>query len=218
LRVSPWSVSVRTVYQRKDAFYARAKAAGYRSRAAFKLQQLVQRGRLLRSGDCVVELGAWPGGWLQVVAAHVGPKGRIVGIDLRPIERLPETNVITLVGDVSDLNTRERVRAVCDCKADVLLSDLAPKLTGVRARDDVQMQALASCVLQWVEWILKPGGVLVIKLFMSNDLSQYVVRLRTLFRHVHLTRPEATRRGSAELYAVASGYSGRSAAPDPVLR
>jgi len=204
------------VYQRKDVFYARAKAAGYRSRAAFKLQQLAQRGRLLRRGDCVVELGAWPGGWLQVVAAHVGPKGRIVGIDLQAIEPLPETNVITLVGDISDLRTRERVREVCGGKADVLLSDLAPKLTGVRARDEAQTQALANCVLQWVECVLKPQGVLVIKLFMGNDLPQYVARLRALFRTVHLMRPAATRKASAELYAVASGYTGGNATSPPV--
>jgi len=206
------------VYQRKDAFYARAKAAGYRSRAAFKLQQLVQRGRLLRRGDCVVELGAWPGGWLQVVAAQVGPKGRIVGVDLQPIEPLLGPNIVTLVGDVGDLRTRERVRAACNGKADVLLSDLAPKLTGVRARDEAQTQALANCVLQWVEYILKPQGALVIKLFMDNDLPQYVARLRTLFRKVHLVRPEATRKASAELYLVATGYAGNAAASSPVSR
>ena len=206
------------MYQRKDTFYARAKAAGYRSRAAFKLQQLVQRGRLLRRGDCVVELGAWPGGWLQVVAAHVGPKGRIVGVDLQAIETLSETNVITLVGDVSDRRTQERVREVCDGRADVLLSDLAPKLTGVRARDEAQTLALADSVIQWVECILKPQGTLVIKLFMGHGLQEYVARLRTLFREVRLTRPEATRKGSAELYAVASGYRGPAAASPPVPR
>ena len=199
------------VYQRKDTFYTRAKAAGYRSRAAFKLQQLAQRGRLLRRGDCVVELGAWPGGWLQVVAADVGPKGRVVGVDLQPIDALPEGNVITVVGDIRDSHTQERVVRVCGGKADVLLSDLAPKLSGVRARDAAQAQALADCVLQWVERSLKPGGKLVVKLFMGNDLPQYLARLRTLFRDVHLTRPEATRRGSTEVYAVASDFRGSPA-------
>lgn len=196
------------MYQRKDTFYTRAKAAGYRSRAAFKLQQLAQRGRLLRRGDCVVELGAWPGGWLQVAAADVGPKGRVVGVDLRAIQPLPETNVVTLVGDISVARTQERILEACDGKADVLLSDLAPKLTGVRARDEAQTQALADGVLQCVERILKPGGKLVVKLFMGRDLPQYVARLRAMFREVHLTRPEATRKGSAEVYAMASGFRG----------
>jgi 23S rRNA (uridine2552-2'-O)-methyltransferase len=210
------------VYQRKDSFYTRAKAAGYRSRAAFKLQQLAQRGHLLRRGDCVVELGAWPGGWLQVVAADVGPQGRVVGVDLQPIDALPESNVITVVGDISNSHTQERVMRACGAKADVLLSDLAPKLTGVRARDQVQTQALADCVLQWVERVLKPGGKLVVKLFMGNDLPQYLARLRTMFREVHLTRPEATRRGSTEVYAVASDFRGspasaRGASHGPLL-
>ena len=204
------------VYQRKDTFYARAKAAGYRSRAAFKLQQLVQRGRLLRRGDCVVELGAWPGGWLQVVAAHVGPQGRVVGVDLQAIETLPETNVTTLVGDINDRRVQERASEVCEGKADVLLSDLAPKLTGVRARDEAQTQVLADSVIQWVDRILKPQGTLVIKLFMGHDLPQYVARLRALFRDVQLTRPEATRKGSAELYAIAIGYTGPAPTSRPV--
>jgi 23S rRNA (uridine2552-2'-O)-methyltransferase len=199
------------VYQRKDTFYTRAKATGYRSRAAFKLQQLVQKGRLVRPGDCVVELGAWPGGWLQVVAAKVGAKGRVVGVDLQPIEPLPEANVLTVVGDINAAGTQERVIQACDGKVDVLLSDLAPKFTGVRARDEAQMQALADCVLQWVERILNPGGKLAVKLFMCDDLPQYVTRLRSMFGNVHLTRPEATRKGSAEVYAVASGFHARSA-------
>jgi len=199
------------VYQRKDTFYARAKAAGWRSRAAFKLQQLGQRGRLLQRGDCVVELGAWPGGWLQVVAADVGPQGRVIGVDVRAIAPLPETNVITVVGDITDAHTRERVMQACDGKADVLLSDLAPKLSGIRARDAAQAQALADCVLEWVECVLKPNGTLVVKLFMGTELQQYTKRLRSMFRDVRLTRPDATRKGSAEMYAVAIGFRRRAA-------
>lgn len=196
------------VYQRKDTFYARAKAAGLRSRAAFKLQQLLQRGRLLRRGNCVVELGAWPGGWLQVIAAHVGPQGRVIGVDLRPIAPLPETNVTTVVGDITDHHTRERVMQACDGKADVLLSDLAPKLSGIRARDAAQALALAECVLQWVECVLKRNGTLVVKLFMGTEVPAYTTRLRSMFADVRLIRPEATRKGSAEVYAVATGFRG----------
>jgi 23S rRNA (uridine2552-2'-O)-methyltransferase len=191
------------VYQRKDTFYARAKAAGLRSRAAFKLQQLVRRGRLLQRGNCVVELGAWPGGWLQVIAADVGPQGRVIA-------PLPETNVITVVGDITDAHTRERVIHACDGRADVLLSDLAPKLSGIRSRDAAHAQALADCVLQWVEYVLKTNGTLVVKLFMATELPQYTTRLRRMFRDVRLTRPDATRKGSAEVYAVATGFRGHA--------
>jgi 23S rRNA (uridine2552-2'-O)-methyltransferase len=196
------------VYQRKDAFYARAKTAGYRSRAAYKLLQLAQRHRLFRRGDRVIDLGAWPGGWLQVAAQQVGPTGKVIGIDLRPIDPLPEKTVVTIAGDIADPRTQRQILETCDGKADVLLSDLAPKLSGVKARDESQAQALADCVLQCARHLLKPGGTLVVKLFMSAQVPGYVVQLRGLFRDVRTTRPEATRKGSAEIYVVATGFSG----------
>jgi 23S rRNA (uridine2552-2'-O)-methyltransferase len=196
------------VYQRKDAFYVRARAVGYRSRAAFKLEELAQRSHLFRRGDRVVDLGAWPGGWLQVAARSVGPTGSVIGIDLQPIDPLPEKNVITLTGDVTDAEVVRRVEDTCGGRADVVLSDLAPKLSGVRARDDVRARALAESTLDLAERILKPGGTLVVKLFMSDELSCFVARLRTCFAGVRTTRPEATRKGSAEIYAVATGFHG----------
>ncbi|MFI5394757.1 MAG: RlmE family RNA methyltransferase [Candidatus Binatia bacterium] len=196
------------MYQRKDAFYTRAKTAGYRSRAVFKLLQLAQGGRLLRRGDHVVDLGAWPGGWLQVASELVGPAGTVVGVDLRPIKPLPQKNVVTLVGDIAAASTQREVARACRGRADVILSDLAPKLSGVRARDEAQTQVLAECVFAFVEKILKPGGKLVVKLFMGDDLPRYVEQLRTRFTDVRTTRPEATRKGSAEIYVIASSFRG----------
>ena len=202
-----------SVYQRKDAFYARAKAVGYRSRAAFKLEQLAQRFRLFRRGDRVVDLGAWPGGWLQVAARHVGPTGKVVGIDLQPIDSLPERTIFTICGDVTSAGVQAQVETLCDGKVDVVLSDLAPKLSGVRARDEARMQELAACVLDFTTRLLKPNGRLVVKLFMNPDLQTYLVQLRTLFQDVRTTRPEATRKGSAEVYALASGFRGATDVP-----
>lgn len=196
------------MYQRKDAFYQRAKAVGYRSRAAFKLLQLAERHRFFHRGDRVVDIGAWPGGWLQVAAQHVGPTGRAIGVDVQPIEPLPNRTVITLVGDITDRRTQERVTESCGGKADVLLSDLAPKLSGVRARDEAQAQALTECVLRLAEQVLRPGGTLVIKLFMGSELPRFVARLRALYRDVRTTRPAATRKESSEIYAVATGFRG----------
>ncbi|HEX7408229.1 MAG TPA: RlmE family RNA methyltransferase [Candidatus Binatia bacterium] len=196
------------MYQRKDAFYARAKTAGYRSRAAFKLLQLAQRGRLFRRGDHVVDLGAWPGGWLQVASELVGPAGTVVGVDLQPIGRLPQQNVVTFVGDIAAESTQQEIARACQGRVDVVLSDLAPKLSGVRARDEAQVQVLAECVLAFVEKVLKPGGKLVIKLFMGDDLPRYVDQLRARFTEVRTTRPEATRKGSAEVYAIANNFRG----------
>jgi 23S rRNA (uridine2552-2'-O)-methyltransferase len=196
------------VYRRKDAYYARAKHEGYRSRSAYKLLELARGHRLIRSGDVVVDLGAWPGGWLQVAAALTGPTGRVVGVDLRPIASLPESQVVCLEGDARELQVRERILAVCGRRADVLLSDLAPKLSGVRARDEAESLALAETVVEGAAQLLAPGGHLLVKLFMTTDFQAYIARLRRLFRHVSVLRPSATRKGSAEIYALATGYCG----------
>ena len=195
------------------------RPTGYRSRAAFKLQQLVQRGRLLRRGDCVVELGAWPGGWLQVVAAHVGPKGRIVGVDLQAIETLPETNVITLVGDISD-----RAHAGASHRGVRREGRRPPVGSGskvdrrARARRSADAGARRLCPPMGCG-ILKPQGTLVIKLFMGNGLA--AVR-RALAQPVS-RRPSDATRGDPEGVGGAvcgrrRGYTGGDAASPPVPR
>ncbi len=199
------------VYQRKDSFYRRAKTAGYRSRSAFKLQQLAKTTGLFRRGDRVVDLGAWPGGWLQIASEAVGPEGRVVGVDLQKIEPLRQRNVTIIAGDLRDANVQEQVVDACDGEVDVVLSDVSPKLSGVRHRDEAQTQALADCVLGFAKRLLRPGGKIVIKLFMNAALPAYIAELRTLFGHVRTSRPEATRKGSAEIYAIATGFRGTTA-------
>ena len=194
------------MYQRKDAFYTRARARGYRSRAAFKLLQLAQHARLFRRGDHVLDLGAWPGGWLQVAAELVGPTGKVVGVDLRPIEPLPQEHVTTLVGDIGDELTQRRLLEACQGRVDIVLSDLAPKLSGVRARDEARTEALAVCALRVGEGVLMPCGKLVIKLFTGEAATRLVRELRARFDDVRTTRPEATRKGSSEIYAIATGF------------
>lgn len=194
-------------YQRKDAFYRRAKNEGLRSRAAFKLSQIAKDERLFRRGDRVIDLGAWPGGWLQVAAQLIGPQGRLVGCDLRKIDTLPG-QVKSFVGDITSPDLQAQLIESCGGLADVLLSDLAPQLSGVRERDEARAVALVDCVLDFATRALRPGGHLVIKLFMNASYDASVRRLRQMFRSVRTTRPDATRKGSAELYAVALGYRG----------
>lgn len=194
-------------YQRKDSFYRRAKTQGFRSRAAYKLQQIAESDRIFRQGDRVIDIGAWPGGWLQVAAQLVGPKGKVVGCDLRRIDPIPGP-VSLFTGDITAAEVRRELIDACGGTADVILSDLAPQLSGIRDRDEARQGALVDCVLDFASVALRPGGNLVVKLFMNSSYEPAVARLRSLFRRVRTTRPDATRKGSAELYAIASGYRG----------
>lgn len=191
---------------RKDARYHRAKAEGFRARSAYKLAELDDRHRLLRRGDLVVDFGAWPGGWLQVASTRIGPGGRIVGVDLAEIAPLGLPNVAVLAGDVREPATIDSIAGVLGGPARVVLSDLAPKLTGIRDSDDARATELVVAVLDGLPKLLAEGGGLLTKLFMSPDYKDLVERLRTEFEEVKTTRPESTRRGSAELYAVCRGF------------
>ncbi len=192
--------------ERKDARYRQAKAAGYRARSAYKLVELDDRFRLLKRGDRVVDLGAWPGAWLQVAAERVGFDGRLVGLDLVEPAALGLANVAIVVGDVRDPATIAEVGRRLGGKATVVLCDVAPKLTGVRATDETRVAELAMAALDATTSLLAPGGRLLIKLFMSPELDDIQRRLAARFREVKTTRPESSRRGSSELYAVGVGF------------
>jgi 23S rRNA (uridine2552-2'-O)-methyltransferase len=195
-------------YRRKDVHYRRARAAGYRARSAYKLAELDARFHLLRAGDRVVDLGAWPGGWLQIALERVGAGGRLVGVDVVPVERLPAANVALVTGDVRDAATVAEIRTCLGGPADVALSDLSPKLSGVRDTDEAREAELVDAVLGMLPSVLRPGGRLVMKVFMGRGYETTLARLRTAFASVRTTRPAATRHGSAELYAIATGHRG----------
>jgi 23S rRNA (uridine2552-2'-O)-methyltransferase len=196
-------------YQRKDAHYRRAKAAGYRARSAYKLAELDDRFGLLKPAARVADLGAWPGGWLQVAAERVGTDGRVVGVDLEAIEPLAIANVVCLRGDLRDLATIEHVVQALGGPASTVLSDAAPKLTGVRTTDDARCEALLAGILDALPHLLAPGGSLLAKVFMGPGHQASMTRLRAAFGSVKTTRPESSRRGSSELYVV-----GRDFRPD----
>jgi 23S rRNA (uridine2552-2'-O)-methyltransferase len=189
-------------YTRKDAAYREAKRAGYRSRAAVKLCDLDRKFRLFGAAMRVVDLGCWPGGWLQVAAERVGPRGRVVGIDLAATEPLGLNNVIVLQDDAGAPVARERVREALGGPADLLLSDMAPKLSGVRVADRARHLALVELALEWARELLAPSGSAVIKLFseVEGDAAKL---LRDTFESVQKHRPSSTRKGSSEVYAIA---------------
>jgi 23S rRNA (uridine2552-2'-O)-methyltransferase len=193
-------------YRRKDAFYRRARAAGYRARSAYKLAELDDRFHLLRRGDFVVDLGAWPGGWLQVIAERIGQQGRVVAVDLAEIPPLGTPNVVLVTGDVRDPAIGQSVLDLLGRRGDVVVSDLSPKLTGIRATDDARFDELARTTVELLPAVLRPGGRFLTKLFMSPEHGAILARLREHFPDLRVTRPEATRRGSSELYAAGFGY------------
>lgn len=195
-------------YRRKDPLYRKAKAEGFRARSAYKLAELDARYGLLRPGDRVVDLGAWPGGWLQVAVQKVGPTGRLVGIDVVAIDPLAYPNVSTVVGDVRNPDDLRAIRDRLGDAADVVLSDIAPKLTGIRDVDEARCSELNDAVLKACEGLLRPGGRLLAKIFMSSRYEATIRRLREAFRTLRTTRPDSSRRGSSELYAVGEGYLG----------
>ena len=143
---------------------------------------------------------------MQVAADLVGPAGKVIGIDLQPIEPLPQKHVTTVVGDVADRLAQQQMLEACEGRVDILLSDLAPKLSGVRARDEAQAEALAHAALALADQVLKPGGKLVMKLFTGDAATRLLRELQARFASVRTTRPEATRKGSAEIYAIAVGF------------
>ena len=193
-------------YHRKDAHYPRARAEGYRARSVYKLGELDRRYRLLRRGDAVVDLGAWPGAWLQLASQRVGPEGQVVGIDLAPVEKLPAANVAVLTGDVRDPATADAILAALGRRADVVLSDLAPKLTGIRATDEARAEELHEATLALLPRLLVPSGRFLMKTFMGGGFEATLRATRALFDDVKTTRPDATRRGSSELYVIGLGF------------
>jgi 23S rRNA (uridine2552-2'-O)-methyltransferase len=195
------------MYERKDSLYHRAKREGFRSRAAYKLEELQRAHRFLRPGQRVADLGAWPGGWLQVAAAIVGPAGRAVGIDLAEIEPLPDLeNAIAIKGDLTEPGVDARILEALGGPADVVLSDAAPKLTGVRATDRAREEALLEAVEALVPKLLRPGGALVIKLLEGPEAQAIAGRLGRCFATRKATRLQATRQGSSEKYLVARDF------------
>jgi 23S rRNA (uridine2552-2'-O)-methyltransferase len=195
-----------TAYQRKDAFYQRAKREGFRSRAAYKLQEIQRAHRLLRPGQRVVDLGCWPGGWLQVAAEAVGPRGKVVGADLAPIEPpLGLANVVAITGDLTDLRVIEAILGELGGPADVLLSDAAPKLTGIRATDRAREEALLEAIAALVPKLLRPGGDLLAKVLDGPEAEGFVRALRAGFGRLSSLRPEASRKGTSERYVIARG-------------
>ena len=188
------------VYDPRDRFYRKARKEGLRARSAFKLDEIQRRMRVLRPGGRVLDLGAAPGGWCQIAAREVGPRGFVLGLDLEPIAPLPPP-AETWVADAFAPELLERLRPLG--RFDAVLSDLAPKTSGIRSADEARSLELAGRALDLSRQVLKPSGFLVVKVFMGGDFEGFLGTCRRAFEEVRVVRPEATvARGSKEVYLV----------------
>lgn len=193
-------------YKPQDSYYKKAKQEGYRSRAAYKLLELQQRFHLMRPGDVVLDLGAAPGGWLQVAAKFVGENGKVIGIDLQPIETLREPNVIFLQGDITSAEISKKLEELVDGRFDRVLSDLAPRLSGIRDADNARCLELNRIALTVAITMLRRGGSFLVKSFVNQELQTFTLEVKKHFHSVQRTRPEATRQGSSEFYFIAKDF------------
>jgi len=192
----------------RDHYYKMAKSSGFRSRAAFKLIEIIEKFNIIKEGYVILDIGAYPGGWLQVASKATGPSGLVIGVDLRPIKELGEPNVKTIIGDVCDENLHEELVKMVPSKVDVVLSDASPKLTGVWTTDIARHVHIVQCVIRLINKLLKKGGSAVIKAFQGSELDHVLPILRQQFGKVRLFKPKASRQKSREIYLICMGFRG----------
>jgi 23S rRNA (uridine2552-2'-O)-methyltransferase len=194
--------------QLNDPYVARAKREGYRSRAAFKLLEIDEKYKILKPGQKIVDLGAAPGGWSQIAAKVVGPKGKVVGIDLLPIDPMAGVEFIEL--DFLDESAPGKLIEMLGGPADVVMSDMAANTTGHKKTDHLRIIGLAEAAIYFAREILAPGGAFVAKVFQGGTENQLLADLKRDFAVVRHVKPAASRSDSAELYVLATGFRGRA--------
>lgn len=194
-----------------DPYVKRSVKEGMRSRAAYKLEELDQVDKLLRPGMTVVDLGATPGGWSQYAARRLGERGRVLAVDLLPLEPLPGVNFV--LGDFADSQVLDSIKQLlAGAQTDLVISDMAPNMTGVAARDQAQMIHLAELALAFAAETLKPGGNLLIKIFQGEGYSEFHRSMKTQFERLVTRKPKASRSESREIYLLGKGFKGQRTA------
>jgi 23S rRNA (uridine2552-2'-O)-methyltransferase len=194
-------------YNQKDYFFHKAKEQNFAARSVFKLEEINQRFRILRSGQKILDLGAAPGSWSQFCSKTVGPKGRVLGIDLQPIKiTLPNAVFIN-----ADMRQTDLAKIMAEHEIappfDVVLSEVAPKTTGVRITDQARSLELCELALETAIKYLKPGGSFICKMFHSEDFELYRNHVRKHFERVEVLRPKSTRKESKEIFFIALKFS-----------
>jgi 23S rRNA (uridine2552-2'-O)-methyltransferase len=193
-----------------DPFVKRAQAEGFRSRAAYKLEELIERDRILKPGMAVVDLGAAPGGWSQVVHDRIGGSGRIVALDLLEMPSVP--GVTFIHGDFREDAVLKALEAeLHGSRLDLVLSDMAPNMSGVSSVDQARSMELAELARDFAQAHLKAGGTFLVKLFQGAGFDEYLKDLRRRYGKVTMRKPKASRARSSEVYALATDFRGGAA-------
>ena len=191
--------------QERDPFVQQARRDGWRSRAVYKLEEIDQKERLLRPGMVCVDLGAAPGSWSQYVTEKLNGQARIVAVDLLPMDSLPEVEFVQ--GDFrEDAVLQQLLDAIGEEGADLVMSDMAPNISGTKAVDQPRSMYLVELALDMARRVLKPGGSFICKVFQGEGFDDFVRDARNSFERVRVMKPKASRAGSREMYLVARNY------------
>ncbi|MGB9713368.1 MAG: RlmE family RNA methyltransferase [Candidatus Bathyarchaeales archaeon] len=186
--------------RKRDYYYKKAKEEKYRSRAAYKLLQAVEKYRFMKEGDTVVDLGAAPGGWIQAARKIVGEKGFVLGVDLKPIKPFEDSNIRTIIGDINEPETRQQILENLPRKADVVISDASPNISGIWEVDHARQIDLAHQALKIALETLNPHGNFFVKVFEGDLLHDFIQKMKRHFEVVKIIKPKASRAKSSELF------------------
>lgn len=189
--------------RKRDYYYQKAKAENYRSRATYKLSLTARKYNFIRRGDVVVDLGAAPGGWIQAARKIAGKTGFILGVDLKPIDPFPQEYVRTIVADFTEPGTAKQIMDFLPRKADVVLSDASPNISGIWEVDNARQIDLASDALRVALDVLCPSGNFFVKVFEGNMLPGFVKSVKKHFEIVKVIKPKASRARSSEMFLLA---------------
>ncbi len=191
--------------KKRDYYYKKAKTSGYRSRAAFKLLQLNKKFKAMKKGDRVLDIGAAPGGWMQMAGELVTGRGMVVGVDLVEIEPFTEEHLIPLEGDITDEPTLERIKQI-SARFDAVICDAAPDISGVWDIDHFNSIDLARHALRTARELLREDGNMLIKVFQGELIKEFADDMKRDFEFVKISKPKASRAQSAEVYIVGKGF------------
>jgi 23S rRNA (uridine2552-2'-O)-methyltransferase len=191
--------------RKREYYYKKAKAENYRSRATYKLVQANEKYQFIKRNDTVVDLGAAPGGWIQAARKMTGKHGFVLGVDFKPIEPFTQEYIRTIIADMTDPDIVEQILSFLPQKADVLISDAAPNITGVWEVDHARQIDLATKALGIAQCVLKPSGNLFVKVFQGGLLDDFIQAVKASFDTVKIVKPEASRAKSSEMYILALG-------------